>query len=219
MNTFHNTWTLFLLSFLCLLSAVTLSTARPTLEQISESLSILGPRQLQTGWFRRSPETSVRALSAMVIPHSSEKRTPPSFSFQPHPVKAKMRQIAFTSMGMLTPVATAAQALQEFYRNIAINAGSIWKTEPLRDTFSIVEGSFRLSFTSMGDTIPWEFVEQIAERLWCAASRGLTDLFDVIYTHETQQIAVMISMRIAEDSSSSSDTDYREGSVPSVTSP
>lgn len=75
-----------------------------------------------------------------------------------------------------------------------------------------------MRFYSIGDTIPWSFVKQIADRLWECAALGMTDLFDVAYIDDVGEIAVSVSLRLA-DSSSSSGTEFREGSVPSVTSP
>ena len=73
----------------------------------------------------------------------------------------------------------------------------------------------------MGDPIPWDFVKTLADRLWHCASLGFTNLFDAIYMDDLGQVAVSISLRLTDGSSSSSDTEFqlREGSVPSVTSP
>ena len=72
----------------------------------------------------------------------------------------------------------------------------------------------------MGDSIPWEFVKKIADKLWECACMGKSDLFDVIYVDDAGQILVSISLRLADGGSSSdSGTEFREGSVPSVTSP
>lgn len=78
-----------------------------------------------------------------------------------------------------------------------------------------------MSFSSIGDAIPWPFVKGIAERLWECACLGMADLFDVIYIDEAGQVIVNISLRLADSSGSSSGsgTEFREGSVPSVTSP
>ena len=127
--------------------------------------------------------------------------------------------LTYTTVGLITPVTSAAKALEEFYSSIAIKAGGAWQTQPQTDNFSIDEGNFRLAFSCMGDTIPWDFVKTIAERLWESACLGLANLFDVIYMDDSGRIAVSVSLRLAEGGSSSSGTDYREGSVPSVTSP
>ena len=77
-------------------------------------------------------------------------------------------------------------------------------------------------FSSMGDSIPWDVVKMLAERLWYCASLGFTNLFDAVYMDDLGQVALSLSLRLTDASSSSSDTEFqlREGSVPSVgTSP
>ena len=131
----------------------------------------------------------------------------------------KMKMITFTRVGLLTPVAAAARALEDFYSSIAIKAAGVWQAEPQTDNFSIEEGSLRLTFSCIGDTIPWNFVKAMADKLWECACLGLTDLFDAVFMDDDGQVGVSISLRLSDGSSSSSGTDFREGSVPSVTSP
>lgn len=145
-----------------------------------------------------------------------EKRTPPGYD----PTKIRMNMMTFTRVGLITPIVSAARALEEFYSSIAIRAAGAWTAEPVSENFSIQEGNFRLTFSSIGDPIPWTFVKDMAEKLWESACLGMADLFDVMYMDDAGQIAVSISLRLADGaSSSSSGTDFREGSVPSVTSP
>lgn len=216
MNTFHNTLALFLFPLICLLPLITLSTARPSVKPPSGFFPISQPAQSQSVWTPRSHGRDTRALSSMVRASLSEKRTPPGFD---SPVTVKIKMMTYTTVGLITPVASAARALEDFYSSIAIKAGGVWQTEPTTDNFSIEEGNFRLGFSAIGDTIPWSFVKAMAERLWETACLGLTDLFDIIYMDDAGQIAVSVSLRLADGGSSSSGTDYREGSVPSVTSP
>ncbi|KAL9026444.1 MAG: hypothetical protein Q9180_007482, partial [Flavoplaca navasiana] len=85
---------------------------------------------------------------------------------------------------------------------------------------------FTLMITALGDTIPWEFVQQFAVNGWNFAARGFTDLFDIMYRNADGTIIVNISLRLlnhalpeaASGSGESSQTaeDWREGSVPSV---
>lgn len=78
-----------------------------------------------------------------------------------------------------------------------------------------------LTFNAVGDTIPWDLVKEIADRLWDLSRRGLTRLFDIYYANEDENIALQVSLRIIAECLSSSDSDfcYREGSVESVTGP
>lgn len=127
--------------------------------------------------------------------------------------------MSFTTVSLLMPVATAARALEAFYSAIAIKAAGLWAAEPQLENFSIQEGEFRLTFSSIGDSIPWTLVKEIAERLWQCACLGMAQLFDVMYMDDAGSVAVSISLRLVDDSSSSSGSQYREGSVPSITSP
>ena len=216
MNTFHNTLALFLFPLIWLLPIVTHSTARPGVKPPSGFFPISQPAQSQSVWIPRSDGRNTRALSSGIRASLSEKRAPPGFSY---PVTVQMKMLTYTTVGLITPVTSAAKALEEFYSSIAIKAGEAWQTQPETNNFSIDEGNFRLGFSCTGDTIPWDFVKTIAERLWESACMGLANLFDVIYMDDAGRIAVSVSLRLAEGGSSSSGTDYREGSVPSVTSP
>lgn len=216
MDIFHNTLALFLYSLICLLPLVTLSTARPKTEPPSGYFSIPKPPLLQDVRDPRNHGRDTRALFSRARASLFEKRTPPSFTT---PFSIKMRMMTFTTVGLITPVASAARALEDFYSSIAIKAAGAWQAEPQRDNFAIQEGNFYLAFSCIGDSIPWSFVHSMAEKLWECACLGMTELFDVIYMDDSGQISVSISLRLVDGGSSSSSTDFREGSVPSVTSP
>ena len=82
-----------------------------------------------------------------------------------------------------------------------------------------------LEFKCIGDSIPWSFVKEMADRLWEIACLGATDLFEAVYQDGAGKIAVAVSLKLLEGDSSSASVDsefsasYREGSVPSVGSP
>lgn len=213
MNMFHNASVLVLFSLTCLLLLVPLSKARPTVEPSMGPLSISKSSQMQDPWPSSSHGRSTRALSRARA-SLFEKRTPPGLTN----TVVKMKMLTFTKVGLITPVVSAARALEDFYISIATKAAGDWQSEPQADSFSIQEGGFSLSFSCLGDTIPWSFVKTVAERLWQCACLGMTDMFDAIFMEDSGKIAVSISLRLADGGSSSSDTQYREGSVPSVTS-
>lgn len=217
MNAFHNILALLLFSLVCLLPILTVSTARSTTGPPADYFPIPKPRNLQGAWIPRSHGREASALSSRFSTDSLRQRTPPGFT----PTVVRMRMIKFTRAGLITPVVTAAKALEDFYSSIAIRAAGVWQTEPQSDSLSIEDGPFRLTFASIGDTIPWDVVKNMADRLWHCAALGFSDLFDAIYMDDTGQVAVSISLRLTDGSSSSSDTgsQFREGSVPSVISP
>lgn len=130
-----------------------------------------------------------------------------------------MHRVKFTSFGLITPLAIAAEALEKFYVEIAIKASTIWSTLPQREVFNLQLGNLRLNFHCIGDTVPWTFVKQLADRLWECACHQFTDLFEVIYMDETQRVAVKVWLEIVERSFGDSNESVREGSVPSITSP
>lgn len=208
---FHNILALYLFSSICLLPLISLLNARPTVEPPSVSFRVHKQPQLQGAW---THERNVRALSSSTKANLPEKRTPPGLT---SPV-VKMNMIKYTALSCLTPITSAARALEDFYSSIATRAAGPWQLEPRVTEFSIQEGNFALFFASLGDTIPWNFVKDMADKLWETACLGLTTLFDAMYMDDTGQIAVSVSMRImdADGSLSSSSSDYREGSVPSV---
>ncbi len=147
-----------------------------------------------------------------------EKRTPPP-RFSPNVL---MRMSTFKSVAIILPVTEAARYLEEFYSSIAANAAGAWRTSPQEYSYTMQQGPFTLMFTSMGDTIPWNFVREMAQTLWTCASAGLAELFEVVYIDDAGKIAVAVSLSLldGDGSSGSAGTDYnREGSVPSVGTP
>ena len=132
-----------------------------------------------------------------------------------------MKMFKYTALGSILPIVSAARALEEFYSSIVERAAGPWQLVPQTEFFSIQEGNFSLMFASMGDTIPWDFVKDLAEKLLLSARLGMANMFDVLYMDDTGQIAVNIALRLVDESGSfsSSGSDYREGSVPSVVSP
>ena len=193
------------------------------MEPSNRSHSIIKPARVQGLWPSRSHGRNIRALSsvrASVGASLLAERTPPGSTNQ----IIKMRMFAFTHFCYVTPVADAALALKEFYSSIALKAGGVWQAQPQSTRLTIKEGAFQLSFSSAGDTIPWAFVRETAERLWKCACLGMAELFDATFIDDASQVAVSIAVRLVGEGSSpgsgsGSGTDYREGSVPSVTSP
>ena len=132
-----------------------------------------------------------------------------------------MSMVHFESIRPIVPVHKASRFFSQFYANIAFLAANTWARTPRKNYFTVREGNFILTFNAVGDTIPWDLVKELAERLWACSRQGLTDLFDVYYTSPDTKIALQVSLRIIDHclSSSSDDFCYREGSVESVTGP
>ena len=129
--------------------------------------------------------------------------------------------LRFAKAGLVTPVVAAAKAMEGFYYSVATKAAGEWRATPELAQVIIQEGKLQLSFLCTGDTIPWMFVKNTAMRLYEAATMGFTDLFEAIYMDQAGTVAVTVTVRITDALSSSdgSTSDYREGSVPSVSFP
>ncbi|KAL8782848.1 MAG: hypothetical protein Q9195_009555 [Heterodermia aff. obscurata] len=157
------------------------------------------------------------AKPSSVIAHIPSKRMMPGFT--PIVRQSKLHLFHFESMRPIVPIHKASQFLEEFYAYVALSAGGVWSRFPRRHAFSIREGNFELTFNSVGDSIPWEVVKDLAERLWECAVMGMTDLFEAAFSDSTGQIGLKVSMAIIDSSLSSTGDDFREGSVPSVNGP
>lgn len=215
MSAIHKVVGLFLLSLLCVAPILTISAARSRTGPPAELFPLPRSRHLQGAWIPRSHGRQASVLASISRTGSLRKRTPPG-SNNP---SVTMRMISLTYAGLILPVDSAARALEDFYSSIALKAAGVWQSSPPSYNLAIEDGPFRLTFASMGDTIPWDNVKLLADRLWQCASLGLTNTFDAMYMDDAGQIAVSVSLRLIEGSSSSSGTDFREGSVPSVVSP
>ena len=128
----------------------------------------------------------------------------------------------FGKVVYMTPITQAAKLLEGFFSSIAINAdpnGGKWSTLPQESVFAIQEGRFGLAFDFIGDTIPWSFVKEFADRMGEAALLGFPHLFETVFRNAAGTIAVKITLSLIEDSAgSNSPHDWREGNVPSMNS-
>ena len=196
-------------ALICLLCDV---TARPGIRHIDYG-ALYGRSYDDTtpGDHSRNLATSMSAAA-----HIPSKRMMPGLTPM---VKTRLNMLNFESIRPIVPVHKASKFLEEFYAQIALAAGGVWSQRPRKYAFAIREGNFELSFRSLGDSIPWEVVKDLAERMWECAVMGLTDLFEVVYTDADGQIGLKVTMTIIDASLSSEGDDFREGSVPSVTGP
>ena len=203
--------------FVALISILVMaSNARPGIRHFDNGLAYG-----RSGHGIMTPKHQPRSLENLLWPtaNAPSKRMMPGIT--PIVNRLPMTMIQFTSVRPLIPVSQASEFFMEFYYRIAYMAATAWAQMPRRSYFTVQEGNFILTFNAVGDTIPWDLVQELAERLWDCSRRGLTDLFDVCYANEGTNIAMQVSLRIIDEclSSSSSDFCYREGSVESVNGP
>ncbi|KAL6720027.1 hypothetical protein ACLMJK_001948 [Lecanora helva] len=165
------------------------------------------------------PETSTipgdpeRALAGL-----AQKRTPPGLP-PLYPAKSFVHRATFTALSAILPTELTSSFLQQFFSSIIsrVQRGGEWHGSPEKNEFAIVEGGFQLSFFSIGDTVPWSFVEHTARQLLESAILGFTSLFETTYINDGNTIGVKVALTLVESSSSGSTEDqWREGSVPSV---
>ena len=114
---------------------------------------------------------------------------------------------------------------EQFFIDLNERVGTEWINQPRHQAITYNNNGFSLVMIANGDTIPWEFVQEMAIRGWELAARGFTDLFDIMYANANGNIMVSVSLRLLDhalpggDSGTSSQTatgGWREGSVPSV---
>ncbi|KAL8944608.1 MAG: hypothetical protein Q9211_000533 [Gyalolechia sp. 1 TL-2023] len=153
-----------------------------------------------------------------------------------------MQKFHFQALAAILPVHHAARELEQFYTDIAQAARGEWASRPRMNGFSFSERGFTLAMHCFGDTIPWDVVSLIADRLWRTASLGMPYLFDLSYSSPSGHIWIQITLRLAAEAIASSvgssesaqsrwaydvsgldnnlvgQPDWREGSVPSVNS-
>ncbi|KAI4123293.1 MAG: hypothetical protein LQ338_005342 [Usnochroma carphineum] len=88
---------------------------------------------------------------------------------------------------------------EKFYQELAIAAANEWASRPRLQGFTYEEGGFRLAMQSWGDTIPWDFVQALANRLWECAALGMPYLFDLAYMSPDGRILVSIMLRLSAE--------------------
>lgn len=214
---FHDISAFFLFSLVCSVPFIGISTARPNVDSSDGIPQFSQPVRTQGVRTPRSHGRNTRALPARVGTSSFQKRMDPSSNLG----IITLKRLKFQSLGMILPVTTAARVLEDFYSSIALKAAGDWQALPRRYDINIQEGHFSLTLASIGDAIPWDFVKALANQLWECAALGIAELFDLVYMNDAGNVAVSISLRLldGEGSSSDSNTNFREGSVPSVGSP
>ena len=140
--------------------------------------------------------------------------------FTPAAKNLRLNLIHFEKLRPVLPAEKASQFLTKFFADVVFSASGAWARLPRQTDFTVRYGNLLLTFTSVGDTIPWEVVKDMGERLWQCARMGLADLFEAYFTDQTAQIGFKMTLCVIDQSlSSDSDEFYREGSVESVNGP
>jgi hypothetical protein len=184
-------------------------------------------RRIQSAREAPAPHEAIRrpTIFPQIISYSNvHKRMMPGFT-----PTMTVKRVYFHTLTAMLPITAPAKFLEDFFSSIALKADPIkgaWGSQlPQRDSLDITQGNFRLRFASIGDTIPWSFVKDFADKLWECAVMGVANLFETAYTNEGATVGVQISLTVLDQSSvasgsgSGSGQGYREGSWESITSP
>lgn len=215
---------------LVLLLLITATTTRPTIDFVSKRSLLDQPKRAPSELHPRShTEDPHMILNANPLRERMMPGVTPVLPAIKTTIKMNMLHFSKLGVALLSSSADFTEAmrettrqLQNFYMDIAYKAQDEWSQLPEVSDFFIddPQGRVRLTLRCVGDTIPWQFVKDMAERLFETAAMGMANLFEVIYGDEMSTIGVRISLDLIDSSSGSgSGSGTREGSVPSITSP
>ncbi|KAL8799819.1 MAG: hypothetical protein Q9182_005614 [Xanthomendoza sp. 2 TL-2023] len=132
-----------------------------------------------------------------------------------------MQKVLFKALASITPMPEVVHRLEELYINIIEACQDEWAKTPRMPGFYFSDDVFAFAMSCRGGVIPWEFVAEIADMLWESTARGSTVLFAMIYSSPNREVLINISLTLMQDETGSgtggsTDTNWREGSVPSV---
>ncbi|KAL8682103.1 MAG: hypothetical protein Q9186_001808 [Xanthomendoza sp. 1 TL-2023] len=177
--------------------------------------------------FSSQAHQTPRKVSTARVRGLLEVRTPPyELSRFNQPIFG-MQKVLFTVLGSLTPVPAAVRRMENLYIDVVQAALGEWSRTPRMPGFYYSDDVFALAMQCQGGVIPWEFVAEIADMLWESTVRGSTLLFSMLYSSPDRDVMVQISLTLMQAAvgsggpgtgTSSGDTNWREGSVPSVAS-
>ena len=93
------------------------------------------------------------------------------------------------------PIEAAAEVLEAFYLDIALNAHTSWAKIPPRIWIRITLGTVRLLMTATeGTTIPWDFVTSFALQMLKYTELGYTGMYTAMYVNPAVGNAIWVSL-------------------------
>lgn len=100
---------------------------------------------------------------------------------------------------VIVPTVMAAETLKAFWTKIAMDAMEA-EIEHIINSFhfSITAGALQVTMSSVGQAIPWDFVQDFALNQIKAVAMGWLDTFDAIYQQDGTGFMVFVSMKIIE---------------------
>ncbi|KAL8820182.1 MAG: hypothetical protein Q9223_001541 [Gallowayella weberi] len=139
-----------------------------------------------------------------------------------------MQKVMYTAFASITPLPQVIRRLEELYINIIEACMDEWAKTPRMPGFYFSDDVFAFAMSCQGGVIPWEFVQEVADMLWESTARGSTALFAMVYSSPNRDVLIKISLTLMQHqleaasgqpgtgTGGSTDTNWREGSVPSV---
>ncbi|KAL8935251.1 MAG: hypothetical protein Q9211_004791 [Gyalolechia sp. 1 TL-2023] len=96
----------------------------------------------------------------------------------------------------VNPYLIGAQILEKFYRGIMASASSVWLTRPERASYTISYGTIRLWLWAENGLaqITWDFVYDLASRMFTATQLGFVGLFDASFVHLASGATVHVKL-------------------------
>ena len=103
--------------------------------------------------------------------------------------------ISFEPGELLLPLRVAAEVLETFYTEIAINAHGPWAMNTQRIWIRITFGTLKLLMTATdGAPIPWEFVTGFGLDMLRLTERGYTGMYTAGFANPSTGNAVWVSL-------------------------
>lgn len=103
--------------------------------------------------------------------------------------------VSFEPGEFLVPLQVAAEVLETFYTDIAINAQGPWSNNAPRIWIRMTTGTIGLLMTATeGTTIPWEFVTWFALQMLRRTERGYTGMYTANFVNPTVGNAIWVSL-------------------------
>ena len=95
------------------------------------------------------------------------------------------------------PTIASATALKGFWQTISMKAlYNAWADETEQALLTMTEGILQATFSSLGRTVSWKFIQDFALEAAEAVQQGWTDTFDAYYVEKMTGVTVWVSFRV-----------------------
>lgn len=98
--------------------------------------------------------------------------------------------------GNFIPVLLASERLRDFFIAVSREASNTWTSRPASALFTVTQGTFQLTVSCLGSTLPWPVLMAAAEKFSDYADHLFVNTFDAFYTETASSIGIAFSLRI-----------------------